>query len=299
MVIVVVVAFLAVRLIPGDPVRQALGTKASPEAVLAKRHELGLDQPIWSQFVTYVGNVLTGNLGDSIARPNVTVSYVIATALPKTALIVLMCAIISVAIGVPLGMLAARSRHVFLRGSLRTGTVLLLGTPSFFMGLVLMLWLSLGAGLFPAGGWSSGTEVLWYALLPSLALSTYLTPLVIRTVRQAAIESAAQEYVEASIARGYSATRITWGQILPNSVLPVITLIGLNLGGMISGAVAVEIVFDVPGIGTQLTQAVQNLDYPIIQGVAVVTALCVVVFNLAADSMYALVDPRTRTRTAL
>ncbi len=192
-----------------------------------------------------------------------------------------------VLIGVPLGLCERAVRKPAVDVGVRGLSVLLLASPPFFIGLLLILVLSLSAHVLPAGGWGSGwPSGLKYLVLPALALSCYLGPIVVRAMRQAALEAARQPFVEATLARGISPRRVVLRHILPNSLLPLITLIGLNIGWLISGAVVVEVVFALPGLGQVLAQAVTELDYTVIQGVAIVSAFVVVAANLLADVAY-------------
>ena len=293
--VVVVVAFLLVRLVPGDPARGILGPRGSPEAVAALRAELHSDRPLPEQFVDYVTSLLQGNLGHSIIQQQRPVSNIIADTLPVSLSVVLATILVSALVGVPLGLWAAITRHRSADLVVRGFAAILLSMPPFFLGLVLLLVVALSLGLLPAGGWGRGLpDNLRYVILPAAALASYLTPLVIRTVRQAAIDTAGQPFVEAAIARGIRPHIVTMRHVLPNSLLPVVTLLGLNVGALVGGAVVVEAVFGLPGMGIELANAVAVRDYPVIQGIAVVSALIIVASNLLTDAVYVFVDPRTR-----
>jgi peptide/nickel transport system permease protein len=171
----------------------------------------------------------------------------------------------------------------------------LLALPPFFLGLIFVLFISVRAGLLPAGGWGSGPLAdVRFLVLPALALAGFLTPLIVRVCRQAARHALREQWVEVAIARGISRRRIVGFHILPNTLLPVITLVGYNLGALLTGAVVVETVFALPGIGQELVNAIDTRDYPVIQGIALISALAVVAGNLLADLLSTLVDPRTR-----
>lgn len=294
-VLVVAVAFFIVRLVPGNPATGILGTHATRQAVAALRAELHLDEPLSSQFTSYISDLLHGNLGNSLVQQGRPVRAIIALDLPVTLSVIAATVLVSIAIGVPFGIAAARSRLPVVDVAVRGASALLLATPPFFVGLLLILGLALDTGWLPVGGWAGNWPAnLRYLILPSLALSGYLAPLIVRVVRQAAVDAAEQPFVEAAIAHGLSRRAVTLRHVLPNSLLPVVTLVGLNIGILLAGAVVVESVFSLPGIGAELVQAVSVRDYPVIQAIAITSALLVVGANLLADGVYGIVDPRTR-----
>lgn len=293
---VVVVTFLLVRAVPGDPVVAITGPRASEQAKEAVREQLHLNESLPAQFASYLGDLAHGDLGDSLTQQNKSVTSIIGATLPITLYLVAFTIVISVLIGVPLGLLAAARAgpvDVFIRGFL----TVLLSLPPFFFGLLLILFVALDAGILPAGGWpESWPENLRYLLLPSIALSAYLLAIVARATRQSALKAFSDPWAEAAIARGLSPARVTFGHVLPNSVLPVITLLGFNAGVLFAGAVVVESVFGLPGIGQELVNAVNQRNYPIIQGIALVSALVVVLCNLIAELAAAAADPRVASK---
>ncbi len=295
MLLVAVMVFFVIRLIPGNPAAQVLGQRATPKAVAALEHRLGLDRPFIDQVGAYFGGLIRGNLGHSLVEQGVTVHSQVFSGLGVTLTVVASTVLLSLVIGVPLGLWSALARTPGVDVGVRGLGVLLLASPPFFVGLVLILSFSLTAHVLPAGGWGAGWPAnLEYLLLPAAALSCYLGPIVMRAIRQAARDAARQEFVDAALARGIAPGRVVFRHILPNSLLPLVTLIGLNVGWLISGAVVVEVVFALPGLGQVLAQAVAELDYTVIQGVAIVSAFVVVTANLAADLIYSTVDPRIR-----
>jgi peptide/nickel transport system permease protein len=296
MLLVSITVFFAMRLIPGNPAKDVLGTKATPVAVAALDQRLGLDRPLIVQFWSFLKGVPTFNFGNSLVEEGVSVRHIIFDGLGVTAMVVTASTVLSLVVGVPLGLWAALARRQqVVSHSVQSVAVVLLAAPPFLIGLLLVFALSVKLGLFPVGGWGTGLgSDLSHLALPAVALSGYLIPLVIRTVRQAALDSSRELYVEASITRGISSRSIMYKQILPNSLLPLITLIGLNVGTLISGAIVIEAIFALPGLGTALYQAVDALNYTVIEGCAIIAAFSVVVANLSADALYILVDPRVR-----
>jgi len=291
----VTLAFFLVRLVPGNPASEMLGFHATPQAVAALSAQMNLNHPILVSYRIYMDQLLHGNLGRSIVQAGQPVSHIVANTLPITLSLIGLTILMSVAIGVPMGLGAAMTRRNKIDHTIRGMLVLLLATPPFFIALLLILLFALRLRLLPAGGWGTGWPGnLQYLILPSLALSCYLMPLIARTVRQVATDTAEQQFIEAAISRGLRRRSTILRHILPNSLLPVITLLGLNIGALIAGAVIIESVFALPGIGSELVQAVNARDYPVIQGIAIVSALFVVAGNLLADVLYTFADPRTR-----
>jgi peptide/nickel transport system permease protein len=290
------VAFVLVRLVPGDPARVILGAHATPQAVAALRAQLHLNRSTLTQLAQYLGGLIQGDFGTSLVQQQRSVLSIIGADLPVTLSLIGVTILLSTAVGIPLGVIAARSRHRSVDLAIRGVTMAMLATPSFFVGIILVIVVALSLGFLPAGGWgSSWSSDIRYLVLPGIALSWgYLMPLITRVVRQASADVSREEFVDAAVARGLSARRVTWRHVLPNSAIPVITLVGFNFGGLLAGAVVVETVFNLPGVGAELVQAVGSRDYPVVQGIAVMSGLGVVTANLLADVLYTLVDPRAR-----
>jgi peptide/nickel transport system permease protein len=295
-VFVVIITFALVRIVPGDPVVSIEGINSTPQARAAMRAQLNLNKPLPVQFEHYVRSLATGDLGTSLIQQGRPVSTIVASTLPVTLALIAATVLIACLLGVPLGLLAALSRG-FVDFSIRAVMTALLALPPFFLGLILILFVSVRAGVLPAGGWGSNPLAdVKYLVLPALALAAFLTPLIMRVCRQAAVHALHEQWVETAIARGISRRRIIWSHLLPNTLLPVVTLVGYNVGALLTGAVVVESVFALPGIGQELVNSINTRDYPVIQGIALVSAIVVVIANLLADLVSTVVDPRTRTR---
>lgn len=292
---VVTITFMLIHLVPGDPARQVLGQQASPETVEALRQQLHLDEPLISQYVTFLGDLAQGDLGESIGQTNRSVVSLIWEGLDVTLVLILMTMTFSSLVGVAIGLWAGTTRSRALDGSVRLGSMVGLGTPPFFLGALLILFVSLELGLAPAAGTGEGfPDRLRYLWLPMLALSGLYVPMLARAVRQRARIVMSEQFVEAALARGISRRRLVFFHVLPNSALPAITLIGLNAGLLLSSAVVVETMFGLSGLGSVLLTAVEARDYPVVQGIAVVAGLFVVLCNLLADAVIRIVDPRAR-----
>ena len=294
--VVVIVTFAMVRLIPGDPATAILGSKSTPQALAALRVQLHLNESLPKQFLDYLSDLAHGNLGVSLAGGGRTVLNVISTGLPVTLSVVGCAMLFSIIVAVPLGLFCGLRRG-WADSAIRTSMTLLLTMPPFFIGLLLLAIFTTGLHILPAGGWGTGwPNNLQYVILPAAALSGYLVPILTRSVRQSARTANAEAWVESGVARGLGPLRRAFRHVLPNSVLPMITLLGYNAGALIASAVIIEAVFGLPGIGTDLVTAISLRDYPVIQGIALVTALLVVAANLTADLLIAVVDPRIRRR---
>ncbi|MBS1882968.1 MAG: ABC transporter permease [Actinobacteria bacterium] len=293
---VVTVTFLLTHVIPGDPARAVLGPSASPQAVDALRDQLHLNEPLLQQYWHFLGEVAHGSLGSSVGNANQSVTGLIGESLEPTLVLIALTLLISVPAGIVIGLHAGTTRSRLTDLGLRAGTVVGLATPPFFLGSVLLLLLALDLGVAPAGGWATGyPERLRFLWLPALTLSALVTPIFARAVRQRAKVVMRSPYIEAASSRGISRRRIVIRHVLPNSALPAIVLIGINAGFLIAGAVVVETLFGLPGIGSLLLGAVKARNYPVVQGVAIVAGFFVVFCNFAADAVIRAVDPRTRT----
>lgn len=290
-----VVTFSMLHVIPGDPARLILGKFANPESVATLRHTLGLDLPLTEQFTNMVVGLFQGNLGTSLVSRTQTVNDLIWPAYANTMSVVAVSLVISLVIGISVGIITGIRRNDGLDRGLQALMVILLSTPPFMFGMVLLL-VALRTKIAPAGGWN-GTPIdsLKYIWLPALALSIALAPVIARSLRQSIRETFAQDFVEAAIARGLPRRQVVLRHVLPNSLLPIVGLIGYSLGGLIGGAVVVEMVFNIPGIGSRMMAAVGSRDFPVVQGIALVSAVTVIFFNALADAAYWLIDPRTRT----
>lgn len=286
---VVTLVFAFLHLVPGDPVDVMLGETARPADKTALREELGLERPVLVQYASYMGNVLRGDLGRSFTfrKP---VRTVIAERLPATLLLACCALAVSLAISFPVGVLAAvRKDSVWDRGSL-LASLLGVSMPNFWLGPLLILLFSVKLRWLPV----SGNEGWRSLVLPALTLGAALSALLARMLRSSLVEVLRADYLQAARARGVAEWRVIWVHALRNASLPVITLIGLQLGGLLSGAVITEAVFAWPGVGSLLLGAIQGRDYPLVQGCVLVVSLGYVGANLLADLLYRWADPRVR-----
>jgi peptide/nickel transport system permease protein len=293
--LVVLITFVLGKLVLGNPGRLILGNTASPAAVESFNHGLGLDQPFIVQFGHYLGNLVQGKLGDSYAYQGKSVWDLVGPALLVSAEIAILTVAVAVLLAIPLGILAARHSGRFLDHLVRGGSVIGLSSPTPFVGLVLIRLVAVGTGVLPAGGWGGGSlGDPRYLVLPVVALTVYLCPILVRSVRERAIVVLEEPYVEAAIARGLPRWRVTLAHVVPNSIGPLLVVLGFNFGGLLSGSVIVDVVFGLPGLGHVLVTAVGDGDLPVIQGVALLTGLMVTLANVLAETTQRILDPRLR-----
>jgi peptide/nickel transport system permease protein len=297
MVLASIVVFAGVRALPGDPALAMAGEEASPETLAALRAELGLDQSIVVQYVRFLGHALTGNLGESV-RTGTPVTELIAATLPVTAWLSLYAIVVAVVVGMAAGALAAANRGRWPDLAVGGVSLLSLSVPNFWLGLLAILYLAVGLGWFPASGYVAVTEAplraLWHLTLPALILGTGLAAIVMRQTRSSMIDALAADYVRTARAKGASRGTVLVRYAMRNSLIVVVTIVGLQLGGLISGAVVTERIFALPGFGKLTLDSVFTRDYPVIQGVVLVVTLAYILINLAVDVLYSVIDPRIR-----
>jgi len=291
------VVFLGIRALPGDPALALAGEDRTPEALRAIRQEYGLDQSLPVQFWSFVRQLVHGQFGTSI-RTGVPVSSMMRTALPVTLELSLIAIVIAIIVGVGAGVVAAAQRGRPAEW-LANGVALIgLSIPHFWLGLIAILYLSVATGLFPASGFVPLLEDpignLHHLVLPAVILGTGLAAVIMRQTRSSMLDSLATDYVRTARAKGLRPGAIIGRHALRNSLIVVVTIVGLQLGALISGAVVTEQIFGLPGFGKMTIDAVFQRDYPVIQAVVLVTATAYIVINFLVDMLYSLIDPRIR-----
>ena len=307
LLVMLTVAFVAFMLFQyvGDPVLQILGQDATPEQVAAVRSELGLDQPFFVQFGQFVLHAVQGNFGMSIHQ-GVPVAKLIAERFPATLELALVAAALALLVGIPIGVYAALRRGTFLAQLFMTISLLGVSLPTFLIGIVLILIFAVYLGWFPSfgrgevtdlGGWTTGllTAKGWHHLvLPAVTLAIFQLTLIMRLVRAEMLEVLRTDYIKFARARGLSDRAVHFGHALKNTLVPVMTITGLQLGGLIAFAIITETVFQWPGMGLLFIQAVTFADIPVMAAYLCLIALIFVVINLVVDLLYFAVDPRLR-----
>lgn len=291
------VVFLGIRALPGDPALALAGEDRTPEALRAIRQEYGLDQSLPVQFWSFVRQLVHGQFGTSI-RTGVPVSSMMRTALPVTLELSLIAIVIAIIVGVGAGVVAAAQRGRPAEW-LANGVALIgLSIPHFWLGLIAILYLSVATGLFPASGFVPLLEDpignLHHLVLPAVILGTGLAAVIMRQTRSSMLDSLATDYVRTARAKGLRPGAIIGRHALRNSLIVVVTIVGLQLGALISGAVVTEQIFGLPGFGKMTIDAVFQRDYPVIQAVVLVTATAYIVINFLVDMLYSFIDPRIR-----
>jgi len=291
------VVFLGVRALPGDPALALSGEDRDPVALAAIRHQFGLDQPVPVQFVRYVGNALQGNLGQS-ARNGLGVGRIIVERLPVTLELSLLAILVAVAVGLPLGIFAAVRRGGVLDSISSVFGLVGLSIPNFWLGLLLILGLTVQIHVLPASGFvsffSDPVENLRHLILPASVLGVQLAAVLMRQMRSAMLESLSADYVRTARAKGLSERQVIGVHALRNSLVTVVTVLGLQLGALISGAVITEQIFVMPGFGKLLVDSVFSRDYPVVQGAVLVAVIGYVAVNLLVDLTYSYLNPRIR-----
>jgi peptide/nickel transport system permease protein len=286
---VISIVFLLIHMIPGDPVEIMLGESASTADREALRIALGLDQPLPVQFQHYLSGLLHLDMGTSIhfRRP---VSDLILERLPATAMLAAVTLLLTVSMAVPLGIMAAVRRDSLWDTGAMTFSMLGVSIPNFWLGPILILVFSLWLGWFPVSGHSGPGSVV----LPALTLSTGLVAVLSRMVRSSMLEVLGEDYMRTARAKGMPPQRIILHHGLRNALLPVITLLGLQLGALLAGAVITETVFSWPGVGLLTIESIQSRDYPVVQACVLLISVTYVLVNLLTDLAYAWIDPRIR-----
>ncbi|HEX5528487.1 MAG TPA: ABC transporter permease [Methylomirabilota bacterium] len=292
-----VIIFALMRMIPGDPVLMRLGDDFTQEAYTRLRHELGFDRSIVTQYLIWIRSVLAGDLGDSFLNQE-RVSTLVLDAFVPTLTLVVASVIVGILIAVPSGIVAAiRKDSAWDYGSMGFA-IFVYSMPAFWKGIILIWIFSVYLGWFPAMGyvapWADLSQSLWRLVLPAVTLGTFFSGLVARIIRSSLLEVLDQDYVKAARARGVRRAALVYKHALANALIPVVTVIGLQFGTLLGGAVLTETVFAIPGMGRLSVSAILNRDYSVVQGTILVGVFAVVVVNLLVDLLYAFLNPRIR-----
>ncbi len=286
---VLLLTFLLVHLVPGDPVEVMLGESAATADRAALRAELGLDRPLPMQFIDYVGKLLHGDFGTSI-HSHAPIAGLLAERLPATARLALLSLSMALVVGLPLGVAAALRQHRWPDRLAMISALTLSAMPHFWLGPLLMLVFSLWLGWLPVSGMETNASIL----LPALTLACGLTAILTRMTRASLLEVLNEDFVRTARAKGLSETTVVLRHALRAALLPVLTIVGLQLGSLLAGAVITETVFGWEGIGRLLVESIEKRDYPVTQACVLVIALTYVLVNLATDLLYSRIDPRIR-----
>jgi len=292
-----IASFALVHVIPGDPALVIMGGEGTPQAVEELRRQLGLDRPLHVRYLEWLGQIARGNLGESLYNKT-RVSEELVWRMPTTLALVALALVFSVAIGVPAGLMSAAFRNSWIDHAARLLTLVSLSLPSFWLGLMLIILFSLWLDLLPIVGYEPITRGFWkavpYLILPSLSLGTYLAALLTRLTRSSMLEVLNQDYVRTARAKGLRDRAVLMRHALRNALIPIVTVIGINVGILLGGSAVIETVFVLPGVGQLVVRSLYNRDLPVIQGLILYVAVVYVLVNLLVDVLYTYLDPRLR-----
>ncbi len=297
LLVVSLVIFAVMDLLPGDPASIMLGTSASPETLAALRHELGLDQPLLIRYGQWLAGVFSGNLGQSYTY-GVPVAGLIVERLAVTLPLAMIAIVLSVAIALPLGVLAAARRGGIVDAIATVFSQISIAVPAFWVALLLIILFSSTLGLMPAGGfpgWDAGLlPALQALLMPAVALALPQAGVLTRVARSAVLDTLHEDFARTAVAKGLSRRTVLWRHIVPNALVPILTILGLQFTFLVAGAVLVENVFNLPGLGRLAFQALSQRDIIVMQDVVLFFAGLVIVMNFIVDLSYLAIDPRMR-----
>ncbi|MCC6799056.1 MAG: ABC transporter permease [Anaerolineae bacterium] len=312
-----ILVFMLLHLIPGDPATTILGERATTQSIAELRARLGLDRPLYEQYFIWVGKMLQGDLGNTV-RGNIPVADEIATRFPATVELSLAALLLSTAVGVPLGVISAIKRNSLIDTLTMFGALFGVSIPVFVLGLLLIFLFGVELGWLPfvgrlssdisiqrrtglhlvdallSGNMKGFKDALEHLVLPTITLATVSLAITARITRSAMLEVLNQDYIRTARAKGLKARNIVMSHAFRNALLPIVTIIGLSLGRLLSGAVLTETIFSWPGVGKWLFDSIIARDYPIVQSMTLIIALVFIVVNLAVDMLYAVIDPRIR-----
>ena len=290
-------SFALVHVIPGDPALVMMGGEGTTQAVAELRHQLGLDRPLHVRYWEWLTHILRGDLGQSLYNKT-RVSEELYWRMPTTLALVTLSLLFAVGLGVPAGLLSAAFRNSWVDHAARLVTLVSLSVPSFWLGLMLIILFSLKLDLLPVIGYEPITQDFWkalrYLILPSLALGTYLSALLTRLTRSSMLEVLGQDYVRTARAKGLREGLVLMRHALRNALIPIVTVIGINVGILLGGSAVIETVFVLPGVGQLVVRSLYNRDLPVIQGLILYVAVVYVLVNLLVDVLYTYLDPRLR-----
>src|SRR5215204_1583187 len=289
---ITLITFFMIHLIPGDPARNMLGPRATPERVAELRQSLGLDEPLWSQYRRFLTGVVRGDLGTSLYYRQA-VGPLVVERLPPTVFLIVYSAVMALIVAIPLGIVAAVRRNSWIDQVIRTVSLITLAMPAFWLGVLFILYFGLYHGWFPVGGYGDTfRDHLHHLFLPSLTIALAMAPILIRSLRSSMLGNLRAQYATTARAKGLTDRRVVTGHVLRPSLISTVTVLGVNLGFLIGSTVIIETVFAIPGLGFLMVSSIQTREYPVSQAVTLVMAILVITVNLLTDITYALLDPR-------
>jgi peptide/nickel transport system permease protein len=291
---ITLVVFALLQLIPGDPATTMLGLQARPEAVAALQRELGLDRPLWEQYLHYLGNVVTFDLGNSL-KFKVSVASLLGDRLEVSLALIAYATVLMIVLSLPLGIISALRKDGIFDQITRVVLMVTLVMPAFWVGILFLTYFSVKLQIFPVAGYGEGwREHLHHLFLPALTIALSIVPMLVRALRTSILEAMASDYVRTARAKGLREQAVVATHVLRNALIPALTLLGLSVGYLLGGTVIVENVFSLPGAGKLLVDAITARDYPLVQSTTLVFAILVIAVNLLTDVIYTFLDPRVR-----
>ncbi|WP_342431172.1 ABC transporter permease [Neobacillus sp. FSL H8-0543] len=294
--ITLTIIFFALRVLPGDPALVILGENASEAALENLRKQMGLDLPVWQQYLHYLGDIFTGNFGESIASGTPVMTLIADNFVPTIALSI-SSIVVGCILGIPIGILSALKPNSWIDFIMRVFSFIWLSSPPFLLGILLILAFSLKLNIFPSMGSGEGFwGSLFHLILPTFTLGLILSGVMMRFARASMLEEINQDYIRTAKAKGIPNRVVVFKHALRNSLIPVITVIGIDITALISGAVITETIFSRPGLGSLAVGAILTRDFAILQGCLILFALLVIFVNLIVDVSYSFVNPKIRPR---
>jgi peptide/nickel transport system permease protein len=294
LLIITILIFIMIRLIPGDPATVLLGDKATPELVAALKHKMGLDKPIYLQYLIFMKNLLTMNMGDSLLFI-VPVSDLLKERLVLTGLLTFTAAIFSVLISFPLGYIAGTNKDNAKDTAIRTGTLVALSMPQFWVGLLLLMLFGVELRWLPVAGWGdTWPEHIKSLILPALTQALTTSALLTRNLRNNVVDVLQMDYVDFARSKGLKERFVRSRHVIRNALITTVTLLSMQMAYMLGGSIIIETVFALPGVGALMVQAIFSRDYAVVQAVVFVFAFFVLLVNLITDISYSFLDPRVR-----
>ena len=298
MLAVATLVFFMIRLVPGDPIAAMLAEAGTPEAREAMIRRLGLDQPLLVQFWKWFSGLFVGDFGNSLYGSNQPVADILMNALPKTLSLAFLSFVIALVIAIPAGIISATRRNTAADGAVSFFAFLGLSMPDFWLAILLIIVFAANLQWLPAIGYVPISEGFWpwlsHLILPAIAIGTGFSAIIARMIRSSMLEVLKTDYMRTAASKGLTQQVILMRHAFPNALIPVITVIGIAFALLISGAVVVENVFSIKGLGRVLIQGIQNRDYPVVQGAVLLVSAFFVLSNLLVDLLYAVIDPRIR-----
>lgn len=298
LLLVTVFAFAAFSVIPGDPTGAILGTEATDEQIAALRAKLGLDLPLWQRYLTWLGNFVTGDFGESYSY-EMPVAKLLAPLIPITLTVTAMAFVLIVLISLPVGIAAARHAGRAPDKVLTVCSQVLMSVPGFILGIGLTYLFSLVLHWFTLGSFSSDVKdspaaFFGYLFFPALAIALPKSAMVVKLLRSSILSELGQDYVRTAYSKGNTSVSLLWRHVLRNAMIPVVTFLAMAVADIMAGSIVVEQVFAIPGVGQMLVTSINNKDYPVVQAIIVFIGAVVVLCNFAADALYRVMDPRLR-----